>query len=76
MAIIERDCEIIMKYTIIIEETIAQEFDIEANNFNEAIEKGILKYKNSEFIVENSEVQHKQIAVVNPDTENTEWVEF
>ena len=39
-----------MKYTITIEETVAKDFEIEANSADEAYETAEQKYKDGEFI--------------------------
>ena len=64
------------KYTIAIEETIVDEFEIEANDFNEAMNIAEEKYREGEFVISPGEVQFKQIAVISPSCERTEWNEF
>ncbi len=64
------------KYTIAIEETIVDEFEIEANDFNEAMNIAEEKYRKGEFVLSPGEVQFKQIAVISPSCERTEWNEF
>ena len=41
-----------MKYTITIEETVAKDFDIEANSAEEAYETAEQKYKSGEFALD------------------------
>lgn len=41
-----------MKYTITIEETVAKDFEIEANSADEAYETAEQKYKDGEFILD------------------------
>lgn len=65
-----------MKFTIFIEETNSGEFEVEANDIDEAREIAENKYKNGEFMLCPGEVQFKQMAVVKPDGESTEWNEF
>lgn len=65
-----------MKYTITIEETIAKDFEIEANSADEAYEIAEQKYKSGEFVLDPGECQFKQIAVMAPSNEATEWREF
>ena len=65
-----------MKYTITIEETVAKDFEIEANSADEAYETAEQKYKDSEFALDPGECQFRQIAITNPSNEATEWREF
>ena len=64
------------KFEIIIEETITQEFELYAVTAEEAIELAVLKYKMDEFVLDSGEVQHKQLAIIEPADEITEWIEF
>jgi len=65
-----------MKYTITIEETVAKDFEIEANSADEAYETAGQKYMDSEFVLDPGDCQFKQIAITNPSSESTEWREF
>lgn len=65
-----------MKYTITIEETVAKDFEIEADGADEAYETAEQKYKNDEFVLNPGDCQFKQIATTNPSNESTEWREF
>lgn len=64
------------KYTIAIEETVVEEFEIEANDSGEALDIAAEKYRKGEFVLCPGEVQFKQMTVVKPDCESTEWSEF
>ena len=64
------------KYTIAIEEIVVEEFEIEANDFGEALDIAVEKYRKGEIALCSGEVQFNQIAVVKPDCESTEWTEF
>ena len=64
------------KYTIAIEETVVEEFEIEANDFGEALDIVAEKYRKGEIVLCPGEVQFKQMAVVKPNRESTEWSEF
>lgn len=64
------------KYTIAIEETVVDKFEIEANDFNEAIDIAKEKYSKGELVLSPGEVQFKQIAVISPSCECTEWSKF
>ena len=65
-----------MKYTITIEETVAKDFEIEAESAEEAYEIAEQKYKSGEFVLDPGECQFKQIAITSPSKEATEWREF
>lgn len=62
------------KFTICIEEMISQEFEVEAEDWGEALEFGQEKYKNGEFVLVPGNLVTKQIAIMHP--EPTEWIEF
>ena len=65
-----------MKYTITIEETVARDFEVEANSAEEAYETAERKYKSGEFVLDPGECQSKQISITGPSNEATEWKEF
>lgn len=65
-----------MKYTITIEETVAKDFEIEANSADEAYETAEQKYKDGEFVLGPGECQFRQIVIMAPNDEATEWREF
>ena len=65
-----------MKYTITIEETVAKDFEVEANDAEEAYEMAEQKYNSGEFVLDPGECQFRQIAVTAPNDEATEWREF
>lgn len=65
-----------MKYTITIEETVAKNFEIEANSADEAYETAEQKYKDGEFVLDPGECQFRQMAITNPSDESTEWREL
>lgn len=60
------------KYHITIEEVISEEFEIEAEDEKDAIEKGIARYKNGEIVLEPGNVESRKISV---NTSNR-WIEF
>lgn len=64
------------KYKIAIEETVTEEFEVEADNLHKAMEIAAKKYYDGEFIVAPGEVQAKKMAVIEPYSENSAWVEF
>lgn len=65
-----------MKYTITIEETVAKDFEVEANSAEGAYETAEQKYKDGEFVLDPGECQFMQIAITSPSNEATEWREF
>lgn len=64
------------KFTIAIEETIVQEFEVCANDATEALEKAKKNYRIGKYVLEPGEVCFKQIAIVNPCDGASEWTEF
>ena len=64
------------KYVIAIEKTLVQEFDISANNAEEAFRKAVEYYKNGTSVITQGEVQFKQMAIIAPYNEATDWKEF
>lgn len=64
------------KYNVCIEETIVQNYLIEAESIEDAVKLAIKKYKSHEIILEDSEVQHRQLAVGTEKDFLTEWIEF
>lgn len=66
-----------MKYKITIEETISQEFEIEANSIEEAKEKAIKDYESGKLVLEFGTVLEKQINVINEsNNEIVGWEAF
>jgi len=63
-------------YTIAIEETLCEGFDIEAENEQEAIQKAISMYRNEEIALCPGELQHKQLAVISPNRQKVKWIPF
>lgn len=63
------------KYIITIEETIVQDFEIEAESPEEAFEMAEKKYEAGEFVLEPGEVQMVQIAVSDPEDEESTGIE-
>lgn len=59
------------KFCIIIEETISEEFEVEAENKDDAIKKAIENYHSGKFILSPGNLESKKISV-----DNDEWIEF
>lgn len=66
------------KHTIVIEETVAEEFEIQAKNEADAVEKAMQKYKAAEFVLEPGVLQNVRVALVKPDKDDSDikWIEF
>lgn len=64
------------KFEIIIEETICQKFEVEAETSKEAMKSAVELYKADTFVLDNAELCAKQMTVVTPGEETTEWCEF
>lgn len=61
-------------YKIGIEEIVSGEFEVEAEDSEQALEIAKEKYRSGEFVLEPGELQSKNMAVLEP--ESTEWKEF
>ena len=59
------------KFCVVIEETVSEEFEVEAENKDDAIRKATKKYRNGEFILSPGNLESKKISV-----DNYEWIEF
>lgn len=66
----------IKKFTVVIEETVVDKFEVNAETEDAALEIAKEKYNKGEFVLEPGEVQYKQIAVMESIGENLEWNEF
>lgn len=64
------------KFVIVIEEIVAQEFVVEADDVEQAMQIAESKYRRGEFVLAPGELVAKQMAVVKPDNEVREWREF
>lgn len=60
---------------MIIEETVSDKFEVEAETETEAIDVAIRKYKVGDFVLEPGELQGKRVAIVKSDTDY-DWIEF
>jgi len=64
-------------YTVIIEETLVQEFKIsKQKDAFSAIDKAIKLYKSGEIRLTPEECQYRQIRICDPKNECTEWEQF
>ena len=65
------------KFKITICETVSQDFEVEAEDFESAEEIAIKNYDIGEFVLEPGEVQYKEMAITDTETEEqTSWFEF
>ena len=62
------------KFTLIIEETVVDEFEVNANNEQEALEIARDKYKKGEFILSPGEVQYRQMTIKSPMKDEMNWI--
>lgn len=65
-----------MKYIITIEEMVSEDFEVEAKNAEEAMNIAEEKYKKCEFVLEPGNLTFKQMAIISPESDATEWTEF
>lgn len=65
-----------MKYTITIEETVTQDFKVEAESPEEALQIASQKYSDGEFVLEPGDVTEKKMAITSPINRATEWSSF
>ena len=64
------------KYIVAIEEIVVDNFEVEANSADEAWDIATEKYRKGEFVLHPEEVQFKQMSILKPHSEATEWTEF
>ena len=64
------------KYRVVIEETVSEEFEIEATSEEEAVSNAIQEYDAGNLVVGSDNVEHRQISVIDDDGELTNWIEF
>ena len=64
------------KFVIAIEESIVQEFEIIADTAEEEMEIAEEQYRKGDLVLCPGEAQFRQMAIVKPDNEVTEWCEF
>ncbi len=65
-----------MKYEIIVEEVISDVFEIDADSEEEAISKAIIMYKSEKIVLSPGNLEFKQMAIIKPNNEKLEWIEF
>lgn len=65
-----------MKFVIAIEETVSEYFEVEAEDAEEAIVIAEEKYNKGEFVLEPGNLVYKQMAIVKPADEVSEWIPF
>lgn len=65
-----------MKYRVVIEETISEEFEMEAISEEDAVSKAIQEYKKGNFVVYSDNVECRQISIIGKDGEPKDWIMF
>lgn len=64
------------KFTVTIEEIVSQDFEVIADDIDEAMEIAEEKYNNGEFVLESGELTYKQMMADDGNGDCTEWTEF
>lgn len=64
------------EYSIVIEETINQEFKVNANSAAEALDIAQQKYKKCEFVLDNASCTFRTMAIASPQDETTDYKPF
>lgn len=64
------------RFVIAIEETVVQEFEIFADAAEKAMEIAEEQYRKGILVLSSAEAQFRQMAIVKPEKEATEWCEF
>ena len=65
------------RYTVNIEETLNQDFEVYAESADEAAAIAAQKYKDGKFVLECGNVTYKQLCVFDEKcASQTEWIEF
>lgn len=66
-----------MIYKVTIEETVCDEFDIEADSKKEAFDIAVEKYRNCEFVLEPGELKAKRMFIYDENSNRRgKWREF
>ncbi len=65
-----------MRYTICIQETVSDLFEVEASSQEEALEIAEEKYDKGEFVLEPGNLDDKQMCIFAPLQQVTDWREF
>lgn len=64
------------RFVIAIEETVVQEFTVDADSAEEAMKLAERLYRKGEYVLEPGEVQFRQMAITEPSSEVTEWIKY
>ncbi|MBO5065414.1 MAG: hypothetical protein J6D06_04790 [Clostridia bacterium] len=65
-----------MKFIVTIEETVSQDFEIEAENREEVFEIMRKKYRNCECVLEPGNLIGTKMLISKVFEDNSEWIEF
>ncbi len=68
--------KIAKNFTVAIEETVVQEFEISADSAENAMKIAEEQYKKGIIVLAPGEVQFRQMAVVKPNEKSAVWCEF
>lgn len=60
----------------LLNETVSETFEIEANSEEEAVSVAIQEYNAGNFVVSADNVEYRQISVVDENGEFTDWITF
>ena len=65
-----------MKFIVTIEETVSENFTVEAESAEETMDIAEEKYNKCEFVLEPGNLTFKQMAIMYPENEAAEWTKF
>lgn len=66
-----------MKYKVVIEETVCDEFEVIADSIEEAKEIAVNDYCEGNIVLESGEVQNRKMKVINEqNNDQSDWNEF
>ncbi len=66
----------VMSEVWLLNETVSETFEIEANSEEEAVSVAIQEYNAGNFVVSADNVEYRQISVVDENGEFTDWITF
>ena len=64
------------KYKVVVEETISENFEIEAENIHEALKISEQQYKNGDLVLSPGNLIFKQILICDEKGNCSDWYEF
>ena len=66
----------VKNYRVLIEETISEEFELEAESEKAAISKAIDAYKSGEFVLEPGNFESAHLKVIDENEKCSDWIEI